>query len=286
MLGILINVGYNNLVSAERIVAIVNPNSVPSKRLRDEAKRSGLLIDASAGHRARSMIVTSSNHVIVTAIEVKTLAQRFSQASLAFHGRVGNPILDELAEPGLGPDLAALPSEDSGSAPKKRRAKVLAKAEPKATAKETAKAAAKAPPKSSAPTKPSAPTKTSPTKRSPDRSKAGGARHADDDLEDDFTYRGESVSDRNRDDLDDVSNHDYDEDGEYYEVDDDDETIGINENDLDNGDDGDEDDGDGQEDGDDDYDEGYWRPNYSDDDEDDDDDYLYDDGDEDDEDDQ
>jgi regulator of extracellular matrix RemA (YlzA/DUF370 family) len=105
MIGILINVGYNNLVSAERVVAIVNPNSVPAKRLRDEARQAGLLIDASAGHRVRSMIVSSSKHVIVSAIEVRTLANRYNDACVSFHGRVGQPLVDELGEPGQGPDL-------------------------------------------------------------------------------------------------------------------------------------------------------------------------------------
>jgi regulator of extracellular matrix RemA (YlzA/DUF370 family) len=108
MLNTLINIGYNNLVSAERIVAIVNPNSVPARRLRDEAKQSGLLIDVSSGHRIRSMIISSSRHIIVSAVEVRTLASRFNEACLNFHNRVGHPVIDELMEPGQGPDVTTL----------------------------------------------------------------------------------------------------------------------------------------------------------------------------------
>jgi regulator of extracellular matrix RemA (YlzA/DUF370 family) len=109
MIGVLINVGYNNLVSLERIVAIVNPNSIPARRLREEAKKGGLLIDVTAGHKARSMIITSSNHILLSAIEVKTLATRFNDAALGFHERFGNPFIDELLEPGQGPDLIGSP---------------------------------------------------------------------------------------------------------------------------------------------------------------------------------
>ncbi|MDR1112067.1 MAG: DUF370 domain-containing protein [Deltaproteobacteria bacterium] len=105
MPNVLINVGYNNLMSAERVVAIINPNSVPAKRIRDEAREAGLLVDVSSGHRIRSMIISSSKHVIVSAIEVRTLAVRFNEASLAFHRGVGRPVIDELEEPGAGPEL-------------------------------------------------------------------------------------------------------------------------------------------------------------------------------------
>lgn len=105
MIGLLINIGFNNLVSAERIVAIISPTSVPARKLKDEAKKSGHLIDVTAGRAARSMIVTSSNHILLSAVESKTLAIRFREAVVAFYERLGNPITDELIEPGQGPDI-------------------------------------------------------------------------------------------------------------------------------------------------------------------------------------
>jgi regulator of extracellular matrix RemA (YlzA/DUF370 family) len=76
----LINIGYNNVVEASQVVAIVNPNSAPVKRLRESAAKAGRLIDACQGHRTRSVIVTASNHVIEAATEIKTLTERYNSA--------------------------------------------------------------------------------------------------------------------------------------------------------------------------------------------------------------
>jgi regulator of extracellular matrix RemA (YlzA/DUF370 family) len=131
MISVLLNIGYNNMVSAERVVAIINPASVPAKRLRDEAKQSGLLIDLSCGHRVRSMIVSSSRHVILSAIEVRTLAGRYHEACLEFHNRVGRPVMDELSEPGQGPepDGREAGASDEESPRRGRKAKAKAPAE-------------------------------------------------------------------------------------------------------------------------------------------------------------
>ena len=71
----LINIGFGNSV---RVVAIISPNAAPIKRLRDEAREEKRLIDATQGRKTRSVIVTDSNHVILSAIQSETIAQRFS----------------------------------------------------------------------------------------------------------------------------------------------------------------------------------------------------------------
>ena len=74
----LLNIGFGNTVVAERVVAIVNPSSAPMKRLREEAKVNSRLIDASQGRRTRSIIVTDSNHIILSAIQAETVSQRLA----------------------------------------------------------------------------------------------------------------------------------------------------------------------------------------------------------------
>jgi regulator of extracellular matrix RemA (YlzA/DUF370 family) len=74
----LLNIGFGNTVVAERVVAIVSPNSAPMKRLKDEAKNDKRLIDATHGRRTRSIIIMDSNHVILSAIQAETVSQRFA----------------------------------------------------------------------------------------------------------------------------------------------------------------------------------------------------------------
>ena len=74
----LLNVGFGNVVVAMRVVAIVSPNSAPMRRLKDHAKDLGKLIDASQGRKTRSIIVTDSDHVILSGIQPDTLAQRLA----------------------------------------------------------------------------------------------------------------------------------------------------------------------------------------------------------------
>ncbi|MEK7871567.1 MAG: DUF370 domain-containing protein [Nitrospirota bacterium] len=73
----LINIGFGNVVSASRVVAIVSPSSAPSRRLKEEASQSRKLIDASEGRRTRAIIITDSGHVILSAVQAETLTQRF-----------------------------------------------------------------------------------------------------------------------------------------------------------------------------------------------------------------
>ncbi len=75
----LLNLGYGNLVVATRVVAIVSPQSSPMKRLRDDAGNRGKLVDATQGRRTRSIIVTDSDHVILSAINPETIAARLQQ---------------------------------------------------------------------------------------------------------------------------------------------------------------------------------------------------------------
>lgn len=79
----LLNIGFGNTIVAERVVAIVNPSSAPMKRLREEAKVNSRLIDASQGRRTRSIIITDSNHIILSAIQAETVSQRLGADVLA-----------------------------------------------------------------------------------------------------------------------------------------------------------------------------------------------------------
>lgn len=75
----LINVGFGNMVAVNAIVAIISPNSAPAKRLKDEAKDERRLVDITQGRRTRSIIITSTNQVFLSAVQVETLATRFQQ---------------------------------------------------------------------------------------------------------------------------------------------------------------------------------------------------------------
>ena len=73
-----INIGFGNMVSAGRIVAIASPDSEPIKRLVRDAKESGNVIDVSCGRRTRAVIITDSNHVILSAIQTETITNRLA----------------------------------------------------------------------------------------------------------------------------------------------------------------------------------------------------------------
>lgn len=72
----LVNIGFGNMVSSSRLVAIVSPESAPIKRTVQEAKDNGRLIDATYGRRTRAVIITDSDHVILSAIQPETVANR------------------------------------------------------------------------------------------------------------------------------------------------------------------------------------------------------------------
>ncbi len=73
----LVNLGFGNFAVAGRIVAIVDPASAPMRRLREDARQEGRLIDATQGRKTRAIVVTDSNHVILSAIQAETIGQRF-----------------------------------------------------------------------------------------------------------------------------------------------------------------------------------------------------------------
>lgn len=73
----LINIGFSNVVSTSRIIAIVAPGSSPIKRMREEAGERGKLIDATQGRKTRAIIITDSDHIILSALHVETITQRF-----------------------------------------------------------------------------------------------------------------------------------------------------------------------------------------------------------------
>ena len=73
----LLNIGFGNTVVASRVVAIVTAGSSPMKRLKEEAKEGRKLVDATQGRKTRSIIIADSDHVILSAIQAETIAQRF-----------------------------------------------------------------------------------------------------------------------------------------------------------------------------------------------------------------
>ena len=78
----LINIGFGNMVSANRLVAIVSPESAPIKRIIQDAKERGTLIDATYGRRTRAVIVTDSDHVVLSGLPLEKLAPRLGVESL------------------------------------------------------------------------------------------------------------------------------------------------------------------------------------------------------------
>lgn len=73
----LINIGFGNIVSASRVIAIVSPESAPIKRIISDARDAGRLVDATYGRRTRAVIITDSDHVVLSAIQPETVAHRF-----------------------------------------------------------------------------------------------------------------------------------------------------------------------------------------------------------------
>lgn len=76
----LINIGFGNIVSANRIIAIVSPESAPIKRMVQEAKDKGTAIDATYGRRTRAVVITDSDHLILSALQPETVAARLDKS--------------------------------------------------------------------------------------------------------------------------------------------------------------------------------------------------------------
>ena len=79
----LINIGFGNMVSSSRLVAIVSPESAPIKRIIQEAKEQGTLIDATHGRRTRAVIITDSDHVMLTYLQSETVANRINEEDVS-----------------------------------------------------------------------------------------------------------------------------------------------------------------------------------------------------------
>ena len=74
----LINIGFGNIVSAGRVVALVSPDSAPVKRLIQDTRDTGKLIDVTCGRRTRSVIITDSDHIILSAVQPETISNRMN----------------------------------------------------------------------------------------------------------------------------------------------------------------------------------------------------------------
>ncbi len=77
----LINIGFGNAVSAQRVIAIITPMSASGKRIREEAKENNLLIDATHGRKTRAIIIMDSNHVVLSAMNPETLSNRLTDGA-------------------------------------------------------------------------------------------------------------------------------------------------------------------------------------------------------------
>lgn len=75
---VLVNIGFGNVIASARVVAVLNPGSAPLRKLRNEARDRGKLIDATEGKKVRSIIVTDSDHIVLSAIQTETVVQRLT----------------------------------------------------------------------------------------------------------------------------------------------------------------------------------------------------------------
>ena len=80
----LINVGFGNMISAGRLVAVVSPDSAPIKRMIQEGRERGVLIDATYGRRTKSVLVMDNDHIVLSALQPETIANRASDKGISF----------------------------------------------------------------------------------------------------------------------------------------------------------------------------------------------------------
>ncbi len=78
MKSLLINIGFGNAVVSSRVIGVITPSSASGKRIREEAKESNLLIDATHGRKTRAIIIMDSNHIILSAMQPETIANRLN----------------------------------------------------------------------------------------------------------------------------------------------------------------------------------------------------------------
>lgn len=79
----LLNIGFGNMVSSDRLIAVVSPDSAPIKRMIQESREKGLLIDGTYGRRTRAVILMDSDHVVLSAIQPETIANRLNSREAA-----------------------------------------------------------------------------------------------------------------------------------------------------------------------------------------------------------
>ncbi len=80
----LVNIGSGNMISAERVVAVLTPDSAPIKRIIQDAKEQGILVDATVGRKTKTVIITDSHHVILCYLTYEKLASRLSETDVNF----------------------------------------------------------------------------------------------------------------------------------------------------------------------------------------------------------
>ena len=79
----LVNIGFGNMISAERMIAIVSPESAPVKRTVQEARDRGMVVDGTYGRRTRAVLIMDSDHVVLSALQLETVANRFNTGEKA-----------------------------------------------------------------------------------------------------------------------------------------------------------------------------------------------------------
>ena len=79
----LINIGFGNMISAGRLVAVVSPESAPIKRMVQEARDRGILIDATYGRRTRAVLIMDNDHIVLSALQPETIANRLGEKEAA-----------------------------------------------------------------------------------------------------------------------------------------------------------------------------------------------------------
>ena len=87
----LLNIGYGNVVVAERVVAVISPESAPMKRFKDEARKAGRLIDGTQGRRTRSILITDSHHIVLSALQTETVAERLDRGGIGSQATPSQP---------------------------------------------------------------------------------------------------------------------------------------------------------------------------------------------------
>ena len=98
----LVNIGYGNAVVAERVVAIISPDSAPMKRFKEEARKAGRLIDGTQGRRTRSILITDSHHIVLSALQTETVAERLERGATSGNGSSLAALTPSAVTPGGG----------------------------------------------------------------------------------------------------------------------------------------------------------------------------------------